>query len=363
MPEPRIVDLTVATHRVPLPRPWGPDVGHVHLVVVSVEDSDGAQGTGFSWTPRVGALAIHALIAHDVTEAVVGGPVSPEAVWDHLWRHLHEGGGGGITTMAMAAVDIALWDRRGKVLGRTLVDLIGRRHDQVPVYGSGINLHYPLDELEAQTERLVASGVGAVKIKVGRPDLDEDLARVAAVRRILGDRRQLMVDANQRWDLPTARRAARALERFGPDWLEEPLLADDLRAHADLRRSTSLPLALGENLYTAHQFREAVRLGACDIVQPNVVRVGGITPFLRIAEQSRTAGAAVMPHLLVDLSGQLALCLPGRPLVEHVEDASFAALGVLARPNGVRITDGALSAETGPGHGLAFAFDGSERLA
>jgi L-alanine-DL-glutamate epimerase-like enolase superfamily enzyme len=335
----------------------------VHLVVVTVEDSDGARGIGFSWTPQIGALAIHALIANDAATAVVGGPVAPEVVWDRLWGHLHEGGGGGITTMAMAAIDIALWDRRGKVLGRSLVELIGRRHERVPVYGSGINFHYALDELEAQVERWVAAGLRAVKIKVGHPDLDEDLERVAAVRRILGPRRKLMVDANQRWELPAARRATRALERYEPDLLEEPLLADDLRAHRELRRSTPIPIALGENLYTAYQFREALRLGACDIVQPNVVRVGGITPFLRIAEQSRTAGAAVMPHLLVDLSGQLALCLPGPPLVEHVEDASFEALGILARPSGVHIADGTLSADTGPGHGLTFALERSERLA
>ena len=151
--------------------------------------------------------------------------------------------------------------------------------------------------------------------------------------------------------------------RYEPDWLEEPLLADDLRAHSEQRRSTTIPIALGENLYTAYQFREAVRLGACDIVQPNVVRVGGITPFLRITEQARTAGAVVMPHLLVDLSGQLALCLAGSPMVEHVEDASFAALGVLARPGGIDIADGQLWADTGPGYGLVFALDHAERLA
>lgn len=355
----------MATYRVALPRPWGPDVSQIHLVVVKLEDSDGVTGTGFSWTPRVGALAIHALVAKDIAAAVLGGPVDPGAVWDRLWRHLHEGGSGGITTMAMAAVDIALWDRQGRTLGRSLVDLIGRHHQQVPIYGSGINLHYPLAELEEQAERWVAQGALAVKMKVGRPDLDEDLERVAAVRNIVGPRCKLMVDANQRWDLPTARLAARALERHGVDWLEEPLLADDLRAHADLRRSTGIPIALGENLYTAYQFREALRLGACDIVQPNVVRVGGITPFLRIAEQSRSAGAVVLPHLLVDLSGQLALCLPGpsMPMVEHVEDASFAALGVLATPSGVEIDGGLLRASTGPGHGLAFALDHTERLA
>lgn len=362
-PDTHVAALDVATYRVPLSRPWGPDRKALHLVVVTVTDSTGAQGVGFSWTPTVGPRAIHALLDDDIRANVVGGPVAPEVVWDRLWRQLHEGGSGGITTMAMAGVDIALWDLRGRVLGRSLVDLVGRRHQKVAVYGSGINFHYTLAELEEQAHRWVESGVGAVKVKVGHPDVATDLARVAAVRHIVGERRQLMVDANQRWDLPTARRAARALERFRLEWLEEPLLADDLRAHVDLRRSTSIPLALGENLYTAYQFREALRLGACDIVQPNVVRVGGITPFLRIAEQCRVAGAAVVPHLLADLSGQLALCLPGPTQVEDVEGASFEALGVLAEPSGVRIADGQLTASTAPGHGLRFALDHLERLA
>lgn len=364
--ERRIAELRTSVWRIPLPRPWGPDVDHVHLILTDITDDAGAQGAGFSWTPQIGATAIHALVRDECARAVVGGPVDPGVVWDRLWRQLHEGGGGGITTMAMAAVDIALWDRRGHVSGRSLVDLLGRRRSSVPVYGSGVNFHYSLDELADQAHRWVAAGLSAVKIKIGRSELDEDLERVAAVRRIIGPGRRLMVDANQRWDLPAARRAAKELEAFEPSWLEEPLLADDLAAHAELRRTSTIPIAIGENLYTEYQFRDAVRIGACDIVQPNVVRVGGITPFLRIAEQARASGATVAPHLLPELSGQLALCLPDETMVEDVEDASFAKLGVLTDDDAVRIEGGAFTADTGPGHGLSFALAANpavERLA
>jgi L-alanine-DL-glutamate epimerase-like enolase superfamily enzyme len=138
-------------------------------------------------------------------------------------------------------------------------------------------------------------------------------------------------------------------------WIEEPLLADDLRAHAQLRHMIDVPVALGENLHTVYQFREALRLGACDIVQPNVVRVGGITPFLGIAALAHAHGAQVAPHLLPELSGQLALCLPDATAVEDVEDAGFAQLGALRRPSGVHIDAGWLRADTGPGHGLDFS--------
>ena len=187
-----------------------------------------------------------------------------------------------------------------------------------------------LDELVVQVERWVATGYDAVKVKVGKPDLQEDLDRIAAVRDVLGPDRRLMVDANQRWDLATARRSLDALSRFDLAWMEEPLRADDLWGHAELRAGTAVPIALGENLHTVHRFGDFIRAGAVDIVQPNVVRVGGITPFLRIAALADESDIRLAPHLLPELSGQLALALDRPTMVEDVEDAGFAQLGILA---------------------------------
>ena len=158
--------------------------------------------------------------------------------------------------------------------------------------------------------RWVAAGHTRVKIKVGLPGLDEDVERVAAVRRIIGPGRLLMVDANQLWDLPTARRAAGALAPFDIFWLEEPLPAEDSSGYARLRSAIDIPVAAGESLYTEAQFRDMLLARGCDYLQPNVCRVGGITPFLRIARLARPFGIPVMPHLLPDISGQLAMCLP-----------------------------------------------------
>jgi len=203
-------------------------------------------------------------------------------VWDRLWAHLREAGAGGVTTIALAGVDLALWDLHcGE---RSLADVLGRRRAAVPVYGSGVNRHYTLEELVAQARRWKAAGYPAVKIKVGLPDLREDVERVAAVREVIGPDVALMVDANQRWDLLRARRAIEALAPYGLHWVEEPLPADDVAAHVELRRSVDVPIAVGENVHTGYGFRDLLAAGACDVVQPNVVRVGGITPFLRIAE-------------------------------------------------------------------------------
>src|SRR5690606_8634886 len=238
-----IRDLTVTQRTVALHRPWGPDVPANHVLVVEVALDDGRVGTGFSWTPQIGARAVRALLEHDIRDALIGLDAHPEVVWDLLWRHLREAGPGGITTIALAGVDLALWDLRCGERG--LADVLGRRRDSVPVYGSGVNLHYPLEELVAQAGRWKAAGYPAVKIKVGRPDLREDVERVAAVREVIGPDTLLMVDANQRWDLFRARRAADALAPYGLHWLEEPLPADDVAAHVELRRSTHVPIAVG----------------------------------------------------------------------------------------------------------------------
>lgn len=340
--------------RLPLRRPWGPDVPSVHVIEVVVTTSDGAEGRGFAWTPTIGAGAVHALLTQDIAAWLEGRPAEPEVVWDGLWRHLHEAGGAGVTTIAIAGADLALWDLRGRRAGLGLTDLLGRRHDSAEVYGSGVNLHYSLDELVAQAGRWVAAGHGAVKMKVGRPSLDEDVERVAAVRRVIGPGRRLMVDANQRWDLPAARRAIAALAPYDLFWVEEPLPADATWAYAELRRAVDVPIALGENAHTIHRFRDLLDAGACDVVQPNVVRVGGITPFLRIVALARAYGVGVAPHLLPELSGQLALTLPEPTLVEDVEDASFAALGCLAEPSGVVIDGARLTVAPVPGLGLRF---------
>jgi len=217
-----------------------------------------------------------------------------------------------------------------------------------------VNLHYPIDELVAQAERWVATGYTAVKIKVGKPDAREDADRVAAVRAVIGPDRLLMLDANQRWDLPTAITRVQALTRFAPHWIEEPLRSDDTAGYRALRAAVDVPIALGENVHTIHRFRDLLAAGAADILQPNVVRVGGITPFLEIAALIEASPARLAPHLLMELSGQLALTLVGESAIEDVEDADFTSLGLLAGPGPLTQTGNVLRMRDTPGLGLDF---------
>ncbi|GAA0964400.1 hypothetical protein GCM10009555_001500 [Acrocarpospora macrocephala] len=350
-----ITGLRTVLHRAELPRPWGPDVPANHVIACELTLADGSVGTGFSWTPKIGAKAAQALLDGEIAELMTGLPGHPELVWDHLWSSLREAGGGGLITIALAAVDIALWDLRALRAGLGLADLLGRRRDSVPVYGSGVNRHYSLPELVQQARRW--TGYPAVKIKVGRPD---DIERVAAVRAAIGPDVLLMIDANQRWNLPQARRAIALLEPFGLHWVEEPLPADDIDGLARLRALVDVPIAVGESNYTIYEFRDLLAAGACDIVQPNVVRVGGITPLLRIAELARTYSIPTYPHLLPELSGQLALALPLPCMVEDVEDASFAALGLMAA-SPVELGPGGLKVRDHLGHGIRFQPMGGRR--
>ncbi|WES63042.1 mandelate racemase/muconate lactonizing enzyme family protein [Microbacter sp. GSS18] len=346
--------------RVPLTRPWGADVTSVGVIATHVVRSDGAEGWGFSWTPQIGAESVHALLAHDITAFAVGRPADPETLWQPAWQHLHEAGGGGITTIALAGLDLALWDAEARARDVAVSELLGRRRTSVAAYGSGVNLHYTLDELVAQIRRWVDAGFDAVKIKVGKPDLAEDLDRVAAVREVLGPDRALMIDANQRWDLDRAVTSVRALQEYAPAWIEEPLRADDLAGHVALAHRIDTPIALGENVHTAYRFAEFLRAGAAHVVQPNIVRVGGITPFRRIAQVAVDHGATLHPHLLPELSGQLALTLPvaagaGEPMAEDVEDAGFGALGALDDASPIAIADGRLTERPHVGLGIRFS--------
>ena len=347
-----ITRVTTTPLTAAMPRPWVPSAPWLHLVRVDVDCSDGVTGTGFSWTPTIGAAAVRALIDTDIASFVVGRTADARSVWPELWRHLHEAGGAGVTTIAMAGVDLALWDAAGRRASLGLADQLGRIRGTVGVYGSGVNLHYSLDELVAQAERWVVAGYDAVKIKVGKPDLAEDVDRVAAVREVLGPRRQLMIDANQRWDVGAAITALAALERFDLHWIEEPLRSDDTLGYLELRGSIGVPVAMGENVHTVHRFRELAALGAADILQPNVVRVGGITPFLEIAELVDAADLVLAPHLLPELSGQLAMSIAQQTRIERVEDADLDTLGLLAGPSPVRFDGATLTAPGSPGIGI-----------
>lgn len=357
----RSIEVRPVTAR--MPRPWVPEDPAMRFVVVEVTDDDGARGTGFSWTPTIGATAVAALLTDDIRRFAVGRTTDPHVLWPELWAHLHEAGSSGVTTIAMAGLDLALWDLAGRRAERSVAELIGLRREVSTGYGSGVNLHYEDDELREQLTRWVEAGFDAVKIKVGSASLERDLRRVAAARALLGGERRLMVDANQRWSVEQAIHAVERLAEYGVSWVEEPVRADDLAGAAAVAAAAArvgVPIALGENLGTRHRFGEAMERGSAAVLQPNVVRVGGITPWLRIVDDIVDAGLTPVPHVLPDLSAQLAQATPVPVAVEVVEDAGLDALGVLAAPSPVTVHAGRVTVS--PHHGLGLTFDAFSAL-
>lgn len=351
----RVEAVETATYRLPLARPWGDQthqIDHIELVVADITTDTGLVGTGFSYSVGVGARAIAALLDWYIAPKLIGTVVAPRAQWHQLWRELHDAGGGGLSTMAIAACDIAFWDLVAKSRDEPLVALLGQFRESIPAYGSGVNLNLTATDLEEQVRRWIDAGYHGVKIKVGKPDRQEDLDRLAMVRGLVGKKLPLMIDANQGWDVATATQAIQDYEPFGLHWVEEPLLSDDIEGHARLRRRVRTPLAVGENVYTTYQFNDYLARGACDFVQADVVRVGGISPWLEVASLAATWGVPMAPHFMLEISGQLLCCIPNGHLLEDVEGGSFAELGILSEEMGVR--QGRFTPPTRPGHGIVF---------
>jgi L-alanine-DL-glutamate epimerase-like enolase superfamily enzyme len=352
----KIVSVTSQLVSLPLLRgPWTDSIHHttaIEIVVTDVATDTGLVGTGFTHTTAAGGPAVRTLIERGLTPFVIGQTVAPRALWHRCWKHLHDLGGGGVTTIALAALDIALWDLLAKEVGKPLTTLLGGpSHERVPAYASGMNLGKPVDQLLEQVRGWIDAGFQALKIKVGKPDIQEDVERFAKVRALVG-RRAVMVDANQIWDIGKAMRAINAFEPFSPFWVEEPLLCDDIDGHARLRRSVRAPIAIGENVYTLEQFNQYLARGACDFVQADMARVGGLTPFLDIAALARAWNVPLAPHFMIELSGQVLACLPNPCILENIDGGSLTELQALAEP--MPLVDGFFRPPTRPGHGIVF---------
>jgi len=289
-------------------------------LLATVHDSEGGTGTGYSYTIGTGGSSVLALLHDHLAPRVLGrDPMAVEAIWRDLFFHTHATAVGAITSLALAALDTALWDWRARALGMPLWRLLGAAQPRVPVYTTeGGWLHLAPEQLVEQTLAAREEGFLGAKLKVGRAHVSEDVARLAAVRRAVGDGFELMIDANQGFTRAEALRRAAAFAGLGLAWLEEPLPAEDLAGHVELARSTSIPVAVGESLYHPAQFREYLACGACSIVQADVARVGGITPWLKVAHLAETFNVPICPHFLMELHVSLCAGVPNARWVEFI---------------------------------------------
>ncbi|MGN7210400.1 L-talarate/galactarate dehydratase [Brachybacterium paraconglomeratum] len=292
----------------------------VVLLFAEITSAQGLEGVGFSYSKRAGGPAQYAY-AKEVAGLLVGeDPADIPRLYERLLWAGASVGRSGLATQALAALDIALWDLKAKRADLPLAKLIGAHRDSVRTYNtSGGFLSAPLEEVRENAARSLEAGIGGIKIKVGHPDAAVDRARVEAVRETIGEDTPLMVDANQQWDRPAALRMGRWLEQFDLVWIEEPLDAYDVEGHRQLADALDTPIATGEMLASVAEHVRLIDARACDILQPDAPRVGGITQFLKLATLADHAGLQLAPHFAMEIHLHLAAAYPREPWVEHFD--------------------------------------------
>ena len=302
---------------------------------------------------------MRALIQDELLPAIVGSDARPIAgIMRRLTARIHALAPGCISSTALAAIDVALWDLAGLRTNTPLHLLLGGARDRVRLYNTHVGwLNRPLREMVDLSEQAVKrDGFTALKLKVGKPDVEEDCERVAKVREAVGPRTTIMVDANQSWTIDTAIARVQRLQRYDLYWIEEPLDATDLDGFVRLGQHTPVARAGGESLYSPAAFHECIRRGALDVLQPDVARIGGITNAVTVCHLAAAANLPVAPHVSPELSVAVACAVPNSVFVEYIPQMEPVLKRPIARRDGF-----AIPFDT-PGHGIEFDPEALERF-
>jgi L-alanine-DL-glutamate epimerase-like enolase superfamily enzyme len=327
--------------------------------MVRLRCDDGSEGTGYSYTIGSGGSSVVALLADHLAPRLIGRePGEIESIWRDLLFATHATSVGAITSLALAAIDTALWDWRCRRDGQPLWKAAGGAKHRTPVYTTeGGWLHLSTESIVRETIAAKDAGFQGAKVKVGLPRVADDVARLRAVRDAVGPGFEIMVDANQCFTLSEALRRAAAYADLGIAWFEEPLPADDLSGHARLAASTPVPIAVGESLYSPSQFAAYIQQGAASIIQVDVARIGGITPWLKVAHMAECHNLMVAPHFLMELHVSLTAATPAAQWVEYIPQLDAVAT------NRVEIEQGHAVAPGTPGLGIDWRGEELERRA
>ena len=295
-------------------------VDAVEFVLVRLDTDGGLTGWGFNWNYTKGARAVKVMIDDAYAPVLVGrDPADRVQIGKDLLYQTHFNGRLGVARVGVSAITHALWDLASKHQGLPLWKMLGPVKERVKAYNTdGGWLTMTTEELVEDMTRLVARGFDWVKMKIGLPDPRQDIARVKAVRKAIGPKVGLAVDVNTCWDLKTALRWGPKLEEFGLEWLEEPLHPFDVKGHAKLANALTVPIAVGETIYTKEMFLDFMEQGAVEIVQADVTKLSGIDEWLEVAALAKRFGVPVIPHTNVQqkVHVQLAAATPHVPMVE-----------------------------------------------
>lgn len=318
------------------------------LLLVDLETEEGVTGRAYLFCyVRAAAAGIAAILA-EIERGAKGEPVAPLDAWKKLARRFTLVGVQGIVRMAMSAVDVAAWDAIAIAQGLPLAELLGASPRPVRAYNSnGLGLMDP-GPLADEAEELLEGGFAGVKLRLGYPTLAGDIAALRAVRKRIGADIAIMVDYNQALSVAQALARGRALDAEGAAWIEEPIRHDDYRGAAKLARELATPVQLGENFSLVHGMEQALDADACDLVMPDLERIGGVTGWQRAAALAAARGIEMSTHLFPEVSAHLMCATPTAHWLEYVDWAA----PILAEP--LRIVDGMAIPSERPGNGLSW---------
>jgi len=349
----------IRTHAVivPLERPLRTASGEMAaapLLLFDIATSADITGRAYVFGYSPITLVPMASLAASLSDLLAGKPIAPVARMNDMDRAFRLLGRQGLLGMVMSGIDMALWDAQARLHDRAVVELLGGECRPVPAYDSLSLIDPDADRemLEASLER----GFKAIKIKVGDAGLDTDIAAVSGLREIAGPETALMIDYNQSLTATEAMRRVSALEEFGLHWVEEPVPAEDLVGHAEVRASCGVPVQTGENWWFPQDMAHAIAAEACDYAMPDLMKIGGITGWLRAMGQAEAASIPVSSHLFPEASAHVLPVTPTAHWLEYLDVAS----AVLRDP--AEIVDGSLTAK-GPGLGLDWDEDAVRRFA
>lgn len=324
----RITHAETQLLRLPLNRPVLPMAGddrgrldQVFLLTIHLDTDAGHRGLGFAYALLGGGRALKVIADDDLIPLIVGeDPLDHERLAAKVQRKLQGIGRRGLVAQVYSAIDLALWDLKGKVAGLPLYKLLGGARESAPIYGSDAGwLWMSPEEIVAAARTYLDQGMMGIKVKVGSADPEADAERLTHVREALGEDVWLAVDANQRYDYATALSMGHFFEEeIGVDWFEEPISCEDVEGHARLKERLEVPLAIGETLFGLDEFDRYLERNAVDIVQPDVTRVGGLTAWLKIAALAERHHRPMAPHLMPEVAVHLACGLPNVATVEHL---------------------------------------------
>ncbi len=348
----KIDAITTRLVRLPIKTPavtGNMNIASVWFLLVDLDTDEGARGSAYIWSfNKAGSSALKAVVEHLANDALGENPFYTARLWHKMWRSLIQWGHAGVPIMGMAAIDAAAWDLVGKITGQPLANVLGRKLDLVPTYASGLWITDDLAQLGRDAEAFLRQGFRAMKMRVGRDNVDKDVAAVRTVRNVIGPDIGLMVDFSSALSRDYATRLAHALEPFNLIWIEDPVADEDIEDHAALAQASRTPICFGEKVYSPQGLRQIVAAKAAKVLMADMQRAGGVTGWIRIAALADAARMPLSSHILPELNVQLVASAPTGMYLEHLtwgEDLFRERL---------EMVNGAIKVPEAPGFGLSW---------